>query len=557
MSSLAKKTLIFSLVIAAVVTAGWVGRKAYRKGTEHRLVAQAEAYLEKKDIRNASLCLQRALQLNPVNIQACKLTADMLESVGSPEALSWRIRAVQINPLDSQLRFAVAASALKANNPSAAASALAAVDDQGRQSAEFHKLAGALAWSTGHAADAEAQYLEALQLEPTNLAVRINLATIHLSSTNVAVANAARASLEEMATNSTLKLTALRYLVEDAAAHKAADRALSFSRRILQDPECAFGDKIHHLQLLEKTRSPEFAGALASVKQEAQRDPNSAFLLGQWMLSTAGPTNALAWLATLPPATRTNAPVPLVITDCLFAERNWPDLLSLVNSQDWGDFNYYRLMLETAAHRAEGNGRDATTAWQRALTQATHRLDRLTRMAQVTSAWGWNSERVEVLNEVVTEFPREKWAAEQLSAIFYANGNTRELGRLMTRIYMADPSNNRIKNNLANIMLLEKSDLQKANELARDAYQSSTNNPYFASTYAYSLLLQDKTAQASEVISGIKPEYLKIPSVAAYYGTVEARSGHRDLAREPLALAETGHLLPEEKELVQTALAQK
>lgn len=557
MSSLVKKTLVFSLVIATVIAAGWAGRKAYRKTTEHRLVAQAAQLLKSGETRNASLCLQRALQLNPVNVQACTLTADMLETAGSPEALNWRIRAVQIKPDDNNLRFAVAATALKANNIPAAAVALSAVDTAGRQTADFHKLAGAIAWSTGNPAEAERQYLEALRLDPGNVSVHLNLATIHLVSTNSAVVDAARKSLEDMTTNSVLKLTALRYLMEDAVTHKDTRRALDYSRRILQDPACGFADKIHHLELVQKSGSADFPATLVATEKEAQREAPTAFLLGQWILSTQGPTNALAWLESIPATARTNAPVPLVITDCLYAERDWNGLLALVHSQDWGDFNYYRLMLEAAAQRGERQGREATAAWQRAMTLATHRLERLTRMAQVTAAWGWDSERIEVLNEVVAEFPRENWAGEQLSTLYYADGKTHELGRLMTRIYQADPSNNRAKNNLANIMLLEKTDLQKANELARDAYQSSTNNPFFASTYAYSLLLQDKPAQASEVISGISPEYLRIPSVAAYYGAVEARAGHKDLARQPLTLAESGHLLPEEKELVRNALAQQ
>jgi len=103
--------------------------------------------------------------------------------------------------------------------------------------------------------------------------------------------------------------------------------------------------------------------------------------------------------------------------------------------------------------------------------------------------------------------------------------------------------------------LLRKSDLPRAYRLAREAYNSSPADPFFASTYAYSLLLQNKPDEAVKVLSELKPEYLEIPSIAAYYGVVQAGSGHRDIARTPLARADAASLLPEEKEIVHLAMS--
>ena len=61
----------------------------------------------------------------------------------------------------------------------------------------------------------------ALQMEPTNLAVVLNLSTIRLVSTNKEVADKARLLLEAFPTNSPLHPTAIRYLAADAAAHKS------------------------------------------------------------------------------------------------------------------------------------------------------------------------------------------------------------------------------------------------------------------------------------------------------------------------------------------------
>jgi len=561
MNSLTKKLLIFALVMAALGAAGWFGRKVYRSTTEHRLVRQANQYLEKKDLRNASLCLEHALQINPSSLEATKAMAGMLEKAGFPTALSWRIRAAQIKPDNAQARFAWARTALELRDFPSATDALAGVDEKGRTSATFHSLSGALAWGVNKAGEAESHYKEALSLEPTNQIVALNLATVHMASTNQEVANAARLSMEQLSTNAALRSTALHYLAEDAETHKAIPKALAYSKEILQSPSATFSDKIGHLILLREAKSTEADSCLASLKEEAAKSPAPAFALGRWMAAAESSTNALRWLQTLPVAVQTNLPVPLLITDCQMAANDWKGLLALLSKQDWGDLNYYKLSLEARAQRSLGQNPAASTAWQKARRLSSHRLDRLSRLAQVTAGWHWTEERAEVLREITTVFPKERWAADQLAAQLYAEGDTRGIQELLLNTLASNPSDAHLKNNLANVILLrkarlDKGQLDKAHRMAKEAYDTATNNPFYASTYAYSLLLQDKPDQADKILAGLRTEYLQIPSVAAYYGVIEARSGHKDLAKEPLARAATAPLLPEEKEIVRLAIAQ-
>ena len=112
--------------------------------------------------------------------------------------------------------------------------------------------------------------------------------------------------------------------------------------------------------------------------------------------------------------------------------------------------------------------------------------------------WGWQSQRSEVLAEIISEFPQESWAIDEVATQLYADGKTSELESLFSKAYAKDPSNPRLKNNLANLYLLRKTELDKAYTLAKEAYDSATNNPFFASTYAYSLLLQDKEKRSAE-----------------------------------------------------------
>ena len=550
-----RNACIFALVMAFVAAAGWFGRKAYKRSIEHRLVARAKAYLEKDDFRNAGLCLQRALQVNPMSVDSSKLMGDLLEASGSLSAINWRIRTAQLRTNNADFRFEWARTALRMQESRSAAQALSGLDEKSKSRAEFHKLNGALAWQEGNADQAEQQYAEALHLEPTNQANILNLNTVRLVSTNQAIADAARASLEQIPTNSPLRTTALQHLITDATAHTNFSKAINYSRELVSTPAAGFGLKLEHLQLLKQTGDANFNTWFSSLTDTASKSAPDAFLFGRWMASAEGPGQALRWLLDLPPQIQTNQPVPLVIADCYVFLKDWEHLAALVEKQDWGEANYFRLALDSLAKRSQHTELAADVAWRKALRQAEHRLDGLSRLAQLTAKWGWKAETIQVLLEITSQFPKEKWAADELISQFYASGKSRELAEFITKVYEAHPSDPFLKNNLATISLLRKSDLSRAYRLAREAYDSAPDNPFFISTYAYSLVLQQKTDEAIKIVSTLKAEHLKVPSIAAYYGVIEAQAGNKHAARAPLELAASARLLPEEEQIVQTAKA--
>ncbi len=336
MNRLARNALIAALALAVVAGAAWVGRKVHRNSTERRLVTQAGQYLGQRDSSNAALCLRQALGLNPIDPEATKLMADLLEASGSPAALDWRIRAFQLKTNDTAYRLAWAETALRLQDPRSAAQALSGVEEKARSSAAYHKLVGALAWDRKDAVTAEQEYLEVLRQEPTNQAVALNLATIRLTSTNAAVADAARATLESISVNSPLNLTAQRYLMADAAMRQSFDKALKYSQAVVRDPAATHADKIQRLELLQRAKATELGAWQAQLEDEARGSPEHAFALGRWLVVAEGPTNALRWLQSLPETTQTNLPAPLVIADCEIALRDWKALHALVEKQYWG-----------------------------------------------------------------------------------------------------------------------------------------------------------------------------------------------------------------------------
>jgi len=82
-------------------------------------------------------------------------------------------------------------------------------------------------------------------------------------------------------------------------------------------------------------------------------------------------------------------------------------------------------------------------------------------------------------------------------------------------------------------MLLLNSQIEKAHVLAREACLKATNNAAFASTYAWSLHVQDRIAEGLRVLEALKPAQPETPGVALYYGAMQA-AGKLVLAGAPI-----------------------
>jgi predicted Zn-dependent protease len=181
------------------------------------------------------------------------------------------------------------------------------------------------------------------------------------------------------------------------------------------------------------------------------------------------------------------------------------------------------------------------------------RFDRLSALNRLASAWNWPVENEEVLWTTISKFPAEKRAVQALSNLLYVGGKTRSLLTLYAQEAKSDPNNLAVKNNLASIALLLNAPEHKPHELAREVHEKQPDNPFYTSTYAFSLHLENKTADALKVMGQLKPEQLEQPQIAGYYGLMLAASGDNAKAAKYLDLAAKVRLLPEEVELLRRA----
>jgi thioredoxin-like negative regulator of GroEL len=189
--------------------------------------------------------------------------------------------------------------------------------------------------------------------------------------------------------------------------------------------------------------------------------------------------------------------------------------------------------------------------WHAAVAKAGEKFGALTALLDLTGRWQMDSERENLLWQIVQKFPRERWAQQELERLYFAAGDTRKLNEIYSRLHSFSPEDTGLKNNLAATSLLLKTNLTQAYRLAKEAYDQKPDDAFVASTYAFSLHLQGRTREGAAVMEMLKSELLEQPSVSLYYGVLLSAMGDTNRAGYFLMNAKNkGQLLPQEKHLL-------
>jgi len=504
------------------------------------------------------LCLQRALRHNSRDIEACRLMAQLAEAGRSPAAMVYRSRVVELKPGSTDDRLALARTAMTFRDYASATNALEGVDATGKKTTAYLNIAGAVAVATGQPAQAEACFLEAARLEPQNAFLQLNLALVRLSGTNAPALAEARSTLKQIAsnpTNSTLRCQALRPLATDSMRAKQFDAALAWSRQLLEETNSVFRDRILRLEVLRETKSAEYESALATFQREAAGEPAKSAELGKWQMANTTPADTMAWLRSLPPSTQTNLAVAVIMAEGYTTLRDWRGLQASLEPQNWGELEFIRHAFNARALRGQELTGAAKGEWEQALKAANNQKSSLGMLLRLAASWNWQTEGEEILWSIVNRYPNDKGAFQALNQTLFTGGRTRPLMMLYSQELKRSPTDLGIKNNLAMTALLLDAKELKPHDLARELYEKAPTHPAFASTYAFSLHLQGKSADALKVFQTLSPKALEDPAIAGYYGLILKATGYPEKAQAYLNWAFKSPMLPEERKLFERAKA--
>jgi len=535
----------------------WFGRPVYRDYKEKRFANQAREALARHEPRKALLNAQQALIINSNNLAACQVMASLADLSRSPYAMIWRRRLADINP-SLENRLALAGSALRYEPPpfTLAAQTLKDMAAEGQGSVSFHLVSAQLALKQNRTGDAEKHFEQARTLEPTNDLHRLNLAVMRLESKDAAVSASARVELEQLQASERWRGNALRSLMVHHQARRRFPDAMRYSTLLLSGTNAVFGDKLEHLSILHHAKNPELPGFLTTLQQQAGTNVLHAADLVSRMTALGLAVEAIAWSKTLPSEIQNGMPMPVMVADSYNVTKQWRQMEQFLTDQQWRERDYLRQALLALALRNQ-NARDvAAVHWNDAVQKGVERPELALMLAQLASNWGWTNETETLLWHAARQFQKERWPIESLQNNYVRMRSTRGLFDVNDLWLQREPSNAVVQNNWAVLALLLQTNVAKAHQLARQVYERDTNNPGFVSTYAWSLHVQTRTAEALKVIETVNPSELAKPSIASYYGAILAAAGQADKARQFLAKAETARILPEELNLIAEARKQ-
>lgn len=550
------KTLYIALGILVAVAAGaWLSRPAYKHWKQQRCVEQARGFLAREDYRNAALATRQALSLNPANVEATRIMAELVEKTRSPGAIVWRQRLVELEPASVTNRLRLAEAALVAGQMVLASQSLQAIAPTNRVTVSFQEMAAMIALATNNFSAAEAHYAEAIRLAPTNRLLQLNRAVLEMQSTNGVASEAARAQIESLAREPALRRNALNNLVSVSVRQRDVPRALGYSRQLLASPEAIFDDRLRHLTLLKDFSKEDHVTFLAKLQQEAEADPRQVQTLSAWLLERKMADEADRWLESLPANRRSPEKVTMARADVALARSNWNGLVVLLKNTKWKEVDFLRRAMLSRAFRELKQPNAAEAEWRGATQGAVEQPGSAAALARVAGAWSWQREQDDLLWSIVQRFPRETWAIEMLKQQYTARLDTRGLQRVYTTVAGFNPRDLIAKNNLAAVSLLLNNQVSQAHQMAREVYQANPTNEIFASTYAWSLHVQGKSAEALQAMEKLAPRHLENPAIALYYGALLATNRQPQKAKLYLDIAAHGPLLPEEKALLQSVSA--
>jgi predicted Zn-dependent protease len=541
-------------VCALAGVLGFGGYRGYGAWRKRHLTRQAQDFFAHHDYPSAALVARHVLQLDPKNAAACRVMADISELAGKPETLSWRQQVVTLEPAAAENKIALAGSALRFRQFDLARRTLDGVEPGARANVKYHQLAGTLAIAEKKSAEAENEFAAALQFEPTNAQLQLNLATLRLTSTDSATQERARAELTRLAEIDGVRLDALRALTADALANKSLGDAQKWASRLRSEKGVKFSDLLLYAEAHNKTAGADLA--LRDAETSAAGSPVTAAALITWMnrheLAQAGRD----WALGLPSKILNAPPVPLAVAESYSFLQDWNGLNAWVDGKNWGEEEFLRLaVVSHALHRLTPGDRtsmEAQTAWAAALKATQNQPERLAAIAQLAEGWNYAEEAAEAWWIIANGNENAREALTALQRLYKSKQNSHGLLRVAKRTLELNPSDLVAANNYANLGLLITGD-NAARRLATKLHQENPANAAVSSTYAFALFTEGKTGEALREMETLKEGQLRHPVIAAYYFVMLVENGKMERAHSFLSAANKAQLLPEELELFTAA----
>jgi Flp pilus assembly protein TadD len=537
---------LFLLIALAVV-----GVRFFHQWQERHLVRVSAAHLSGGDLKAAMLPARRALQMNPDNLEAARLIAQIADRGGDKAALDWWRKIVALPKHTTEDVMGLIRSALRLNELATAEKAFSSLDDAARQTADYHATCGRLAEIKKNVTEAESHWAQASAMAPDNLSYQFQLALIRLGSDDFAKRQASLEILERLRTDPKQRAGATRALIIDGVAHRADVKRMQALAAELQDyTEATLGDRLLYVEILRQLHEPTFQEYLRKLERETVSNPVDLASLLSWMSGNETASAGIEFAKTLPAESQEKWPVPPAIAALYSSVKDWSGLEQLTRNTNWESHDFLRRAFLARALRAQNKTLLSEQEWVAAQKEASTQPQSLLMLARTVALWGWENETADLLWILAKNDDTKIEALQTLYQHYAEKGDTSGLYRTLIRLVETMPNDWVLQNKLAQVSLLLGADVERARKIAAELSNKDPSNASFVSTYAFSLYTKGDIKGALQAMDKLTPDQLHDASLAAYYGVVLAAAGQRKKAGEYLRRASEAKLLPEEKALV-------
>ncbi len=551
------RKLGIGLVVIGVAAGLWFPiSRVLQKRLEVKLLDQATAALKARDFESANLTLRQLLKRNPANLQANVMMANLAEAHGSRAAVLWFEQVCELEPqnLDNHLRWA--ATALRFGELEAMERALARIKPRAAHSPKYHDLMGTLAVAQRRYKEAETHFQKAAELAPNDDRYQLNLAVVVVQSGSGESLAAARSTLSRLATNQVYAVDALRTLTSDALRRKDYAEVVRHGKALLGTGKADVRDHINHLQGLLQSRSKELNSALGQAQSMARKFPGAISELAGWMCQNEMGEDCLKWLDDMDGALKASDVYHMARSATLVHLKRWSQLQSELNKENWKELEFLRLAYLSRAERGLNNNSAYVSHWREAQHAVRSSTAAQFMLARAAKGWRWEPEAEALYWTIVGGSKGRLQALGTLHKLYMERKDESQLLRVTRMLADANEEDLLAKNNLAQLLMLSRMDLEKAHRIAEQNHLRFPSNSAFRSTYAFALYQQGKIDDALKIFQGIPERNLKFPSLAGYYGLLleAARRGEEAKPFLDTALA-SDDLLPSEAKLIKSARA--
>ena len=534
------------------------GPQAYSGWRERRLLKSASSRLTQEDFDGATRAAREVLQLHPNSLAAFRILAEASEKQNRPETVAWRAQITRLDPenLDGQLNLASAA--LRFGQLDIARQALERVPPAQRDRAAYHVVAGWLARAQGNDADVEMHFAAAVAQEPANDLYQFNLAVLTIRSATPEKSDEARKVLERLSKVSGFRAGSLRALLSDAVQRNELERADTLAQDLQMSQQVNFSDYLLCLEFYRKLNQQKFSALLEKVKPVAARNSLDLALLMDWLNKNGLGAEVLKWMDKLPSETTTNPPPAVAIADAFADAKNWSRLKRWTRSGTWGDSEYLRLAYQAyGSKQARHASSDAefSALWRSAERAAADKAERELNLARLASRWNLPVEAEQLWLRVSKNAPMRREALDALFRIYRTNNDLPNLYRIAQRLHESSPNEPGAAANYARLALLVDQNPAEGHRLAKETYDRTPDDVNAAMTYAFSLYGLGRTAEGIEIMKKLPPEGVHDPHAAVYAAILLLDENQTAAAQEYIAAAQAGPIFPEEKKLLEEAIA--